>query len=400
MLSLVLEIIFWASVLGLAHSYVLYPMILALLAKGKTNNTVFFKEEGEWPLVSVLMSVYNEEKVIQEKLESLQNLNYPAGKLNVYIGSDCSSDATNDLVSQYATQWENLHFFPFTERGGKSGVINRLVDLVAQQNPLTDDHIFLSTDASVMLESDTLQKLVRHFKRKDLVLVDANMRSKGTKKEGISKSENQYVSNEVMNKNREGILWGKMIGPFGGCFAIRSSYFTKVPDNFLVDDFYIAFKAFEKGGNAINDLEAVCFEAVSDDMNEEYRRKKRISSGNFQNLKTFRHLLWPPYQPLAFAFLSHKVLRWLGPFFLIFAFMTSAYLAYRGNIIYQILFYVQIGLWGVIPLMDLIFNKININIGFLRNIRYFIYMNIALLHGFIKYLSGIKNNVWQPTKRI
>ena len=400
MTSLVLEIIFWASGLGLVHTYVLYPLILAVLAKGKSNNTSFFTKEEEWPLVSVLMSVYNEERVIKEKLESLQNLDYPEGKLKVYIGSDCSSDKTNDILSQYAKEWNSLYFFPFTERGGKPGVINRLVDLVAKEDSLTNDHIFLLTDASVMLQADTLRNLVRHFKREDLVLVDANMQSTGTKNEGISKSENQYVSNEVMNKNREGILWGKMIGPFGGCYVIRSSYFSKVPDNFLVDDFYIAFKAFEKGGNATNDLEAICYEAVSDDMNEEYRRKRRISSGNFQNLRTFRHLLWPPFSPLAFAFLSHKVLRWLGPFFLIFTFTISAYLSYQGNIIYQILFCIQIVLWGIVPLLDLILNKININFGFLRNIRYFIYMNIALLHGFIKYLSGIKNNVWQPTKRI
>ena len=107
-----------------------------------------------------------------------------------------------------------------------------------------------------------------------------------------------------------------MIGPFGGCYMLRSNYFSKVPDNYLVDDFYIAMEVFRKGGLAINDLSAICTESNSSDILEEFKRKSRISAGNFQNLLTFKNLLWPPFSKLAFNFISHKVLRWLGPLFI------------------------------------------------------------------------------------
>ena len=369
-----------------------------MLASGKSENNIVFSKEDSLPTVSVIMSIYNEEHVIDDKIESLLKLNYPKNKIRIFVGSDCSDDSSNVKMEYFNRQNDHLYFVPFEKRRGKPDVVNDLVDIVFKQNFIKKDHLLLMTDASVILEEDTLFELVKHFKNEEIVLVDANMVNIGMKSEGISKVENEYITSEVMLKHNEGIALGKMIGPFGGCYLIRSNYFSKIPPKYLVDDFYIAMRAFEKGGIAINELKARCFEAVSHEISEEYRRKSRISAGNFQNLATFQHLLWK-MNTLSFAFFSHKVLRWLGPIFIIFAFLSSGLLAFWGNFYYTILFGLQITFLILVPILDVLLKKMKLNIMPLRKIRYFVLMNLALLEGFIKYLNGIKNNVWQPPKR-
>jgi len=397
LLITIFEIIFWISSIGLIHTYVVYPKLLYFLAKGKKNNKILFQKDDDLPFVSVLMAAYNEDDIIAEKLKSLFELDYPIDKIHMNIGSDCSSDQTNPIVEKLTSKKNNFTFFPFKTRRGKPNIINELIDHASKLCPIGDNHILLLTDASVMIEPLTLFHLVKHFKNPKIGIVDSNILNTGLSGEGISKSENQYIRNEVMMKHYEGLIWGNMIGPLGGCYAIRSTAFTKVPPNFLVDDFYICMKALEMGVDAINDLDAICHEPVPQAMNEEYRRKRRISSGNFQNLRVFKHLLRP--NGIGFAFFSHKVLRWMGPFFIILIGISLFFLFLKQIWYFPLFFYIFLIGIVVIPLLDFIFKKIGLNNSILRNITYFNYMNLALLEGFLKYYNGIKNSVWEPPKR-
>lgn len=385
---------------GLVHSYLIYPRLMRLLAARTPSQPVAEFAASDWPRVSVLMAVYNEEAVIAEKLDTLLQQHYPADKIRCYIGSDCSNDATNTIVADYAARYPNLSFYAFSKRQGKPGVINALYREVIKHGPPAPDHLLLITDANVMLAPSTLRCLARHFLRPQIAIVDAHMQHTGLQADGISRSEHAYLSGEVMLKHYEGKVWGKMIGPFGGCYLLRSDHFSPIPANFLVDDFYIAMRVFEKGGHAINDLEAVGYEAVSHDWREEFRRKARISTGNYQNLVTFRHLWWPPTRPLGFAIFSHKILRWLGPFFLIGILLSTAGLyLLTHNHFYAGLLLCLIVLYFALPLADLLLRALGIHWQPSRNLRYFFLMNIALLVGFFRFIKGVNNNVWQPPKR-
>lgn len=394
-----LQIIFWSSLFFILHSYLFYPLLLRWLGRAKSPHGLVFEKEEDWPHVSVLMALYNEEKVVAQKLESLLAQDYPKEKLRIFLGSDCSTDKTNSIIDRYCETFDHLHFFPFTDRQGKPGVINFLAREANIQEPESSDHVYLITDANVILTPSTISKLVRHFKDPRLAIVDAHMVHTGMQEEGISHSENQYISSEVRLKDLEGRVWGYMMGPFGGCYTIRSNYFTQVPPNFLVDDFFITMQAFERGGLAINDLEAVCHEAVSHDWREEYRRKSRISTGNFQNLFLFSHLWWPPFRPLSFAFFSHKVLRWLVPFFLILMGISILLLAWFGQLFYQYLLVAALAGVFLMPLLDIALIRLGANFLPLRHIRYFLLMNLALFVGFLRYLKGVKSSIWEPPKR-
>lgn len=353
------------------------------------------------PFVSVLMAVYNEEKVIAEKMETLLGQQYPPHQLQFFVGSDHSSDQTNSILEAYATQDDRIHFFPFPTRTGKPGVINKLYQEAVNISPASSGHVLLITDANVMLAKDCLAKLTRHFREGDpLAIVDAHMQHVGLQAAGISRSEDQYLTGEVRLKHHEGKVWGTMIGPFGGCYCLRSDFFNPVPANYLVDDFYMAMRAFEMGGQAINDLEAVCHEAVSHEWQEEFRRKARISTGNYQNLRTFQHLWWPPLRPLQFAFFSHKVLRWMGPFFLLLCYVCTLLLwILTDNYLYGWLFLLMNVFYFALPIFDILLRNMGIQWRFVRNIRYFFLMNLALLIGFFRFIKGVKNNVWEPPKR-
>jgi cellulose synthase/poly-beta-1,6-N-acetylglucosamine synthase-like glycosyltransferase len=342
------------------------------------------------PSISIIIPAHNEEKVIGQKLESLLSSDFPLERIQVLIGADHCQDQTSNIVEKYAQQFPNLRLFEFPERQGKINVVNRLVLEATNE-------IIVMTDANVLFEANTLTQLVKHFKNPNIGLVDTRMEHFGLKENGISMAENGYISNEVQTKFAEGKIWGAMMGPFGGCFAFRKSCFEPIPSHFLVDDFYLNMLILRKGYQCINEQNARVFEDVSNESWIEFKRKIRISAGNFQNLSVFWPMLFR-FDGISYAFFSHKFLRWILPFFMLFILIGSAVLS-QDQVTYQIihvLFLMPLALF--IP--DYLGKKINVHFKWLRYIVHFTSMNIALFLGFFKFLRGIKSSIWEPTKRL
>jgi cellulose synthase/poly-beta-1,6-N-acetylglucosamine synthase-like glycosyltransferase len=306
----------------------------------------------------------------------------------VLIGSDASDDATANIVASCREEHSSLKFFEFKERRGKGNVVN---DLVQE----SIGSILVLTDANVMFDPETLFFMVRHFRNPRIGLVDTRMVNMGMKQEGISFQEKAYISREVQIKNMEGRLWGAMMGPFGGCYAIRREDYGQVPSNYLVDDFYINMKVFEKGKLAINDLESVVYESVPDRISTEFRRKTRIGTGNFQNLRKFWKLVFTC--PFGFAFVSHKVLRWFGPFLLLSALAANIVLAF-GSPAYRVVLAFHL-LAYLLPLIDFLLKKIGLHVHALRLATHFFSMNAALFVGFFRSMGRIRTGVWERTAR-
>lgn len=389
MAQLFFQVLFWIAVFAMFHSYVLYPFILKFFTLGKKLDYKEYSPQDDLPLLTVMMSVYNEEVVIGQKIKSIFESDYPKEKIEVLVGSDCSTDSTNQQLKELTAIYPNLKFFEYHERQGKIGTMNTLLDMAQGE-------IIVSTDANVMLDKNTLFELVRYFKDEKVGLVDTRMKNTRIQHDGISFQESFYIGHEVMVKHREGLLWGTMIGPFGGCFAIRKDLYKKPHFNTLVDDFFISMQVLRQGSRCLNNLESVVYEDVSNLISEEFRRKVRIATGNFQNLKEFGGLLWPIYKPVAFAFLSHKVIRWLGPLFILLAIVSIPFL--MNIYLYQFIA-IAMGVVFLIPLFDYLLRSVGINFKLFRFVTHFFSMNIALMLGFFKYLKGVESNVWQPTQR-
>ena len=381
--------LFWICLFLLVYTYFIFPFSTIFLARKKSLNNKFYKQE-DVPSVSILIAAYNEQEVIKEKVMSIINSNFSSSKMEIIIGSDCSTDNTNEIISELAKNHSFLNAKIFTERSGKSAVVNKLVKQAKNE-------ILILTDANIIFSKNTIQSLIRHFKNSKIGLVDSNMVNIGIKDSGISLQEKTYISSEVKFKHAESKLLGMLMGPFGGCFAIRKSLFIPIPENFMVDDFFVCMNILKNGNLAINDLDAVVYEDVSNQISEEFRRKRRISMGNFINLFHFKKLLLKPFTKLGFIFLSHKVIRWFGPILLLLV-LASNFILISDSIFYKIAFFSQLILF-ISPFIDLLLRKIGIHVLILRFVTHFYSMNLALFMGMIDYLTVNKKGVWEPTKR-
>ncbi len=384
-----LQVIFWVSLFLILYSYLIFPGILQLLAGRKSLSGARY-QFGDLPLISVLISAYNEEEVIQSKIKSILESDYPADRLEIIVGSDASTDSTNKLIKRLSHENPATRVILFEERIGKPEVVNRLATE-------SKGDILVITDANVMLDRTTLSEMIGYFVQAEIGLIDSRMINTRLKKDGISHQEKFYISREVRIKHYESILWGSMMGPFGGCYAVRKKLFRPVPKNFLVDDFYINMAVLQQGFKCISNVDANVFEDVSNDLPEEFRRKRRISAGNFQNLAAFRSLLFSGKAGVSFCFFSHKIIRWYVPLLVMVTLGTSLALG-MSLMTYRILAILQL-IVLVIPLIDFFLRKIKIHTIPLRFVSHFVLMNVALLAGFIRYIGGIKSNVWQPTRR-
>ncbi len=382
------HILFWFSAFLLVYHYVFFPLILKILAASKKEDFAKYTE-NEFPKVAILLAAYNEEKVIEKKIQSTFDTQYPLDKITFYIGSDSSTDATDSIVNKYQEKFPQLVFRHFFARTGKPEIINQL-------EKETDAEILVLTDANVFFEPNTLTNLVSYFKSPSIGLVGGNIINIETKKDGISNQEKAYLNAETKSKYYEGLLWGKMMGAFGGLYALRKNCYVPVPKGFIVDDFYISMKVIEADKKAINALDALAYEDVSNISSEEFRRKVRISIGNFQNLFAFKSLIFKDLTTF-FCIVSHKVIRWIGPFLLLFQWVSALVLSLYSNVWVYILCLFSIFMLS--PIFDLIFKKCGIHLKALRFFSHFILMNVALMIGFFKFTIGNYSQTWNPTQR-
>ena len=388
-------ILFWLCVLLMFHSYVLFPWLLGKWARGKKDNAIIYSDTDTLPPVYILMSAYNEQQVIKAKLDSVFDTSYPLDKIHFYIGSDNSSDDTNAIIQSYTSLYAPIKFYPYYERNGKSGVLNKLYQTISAVG-IEPNAIFILTDANVLFTKTCIYELVKNFKNEAIGQVAANVLNLGEKQDGISIQEKSYIQRENAIKYHEGKLWGAMQGAFGACYAMRADCFLPIPKGYLMEDFYISMHILQSGKKAICALYAVCYEDVSNDMNEEFKRKTRISTGNFQNLGTYWSMLFR-FDSISFCFFSHKVIRWFGPFILLVAMLCAGWLAVHSMLYFLV--FVGMVLLCFSPIFDTAFKAMGIHIPLLRFASYFLTMNLALLKGFYNYLTGVQSGTWNPTKR-
>lgn len=383
-------ILFLLCVFVPIFSYVIFPWYLKLSSikiKREKNN---YNTITEWPEITIVFSVYNEEKVIKRKLESIINSDYPKNKLFVLIGSDNSTDATHSIIEEFAAKYHNITLIKKTSRNGKLKIINELVDLT------TTEHLIF-TDANVFFEPLTFKALVYNLLQNNAKMVCGNISKFSPKNQGISGEEIFYMNFENQLKHHESLKYNFVVGVEGGCYAILKSWFVKVPDGFLMDDFFITLSVIERNGKVLFEPEALCFEDVNDSPLIEFKRKIRISLGNFRNLIYYKHLLFPIYKGFGFAFFSHKVLRWITPFTLIVSFFISLVLSF-----YYPLFSVvslAYSLLIVLPLVTIFLERIKLKLPIINALGHFILMNFALFIGFFKFILATNTSSWEPPKR-
>lgn len=390
------ELIFWLCALGVFHTYVFYPLVLIAWEAGRGALADLRYVGGKrdrrrpseplaLPSVSLVVAAYNEADVIGSKVENSLALDYPAERMEIVIGSDGSDDGTDAIVA--ACTDKRVRLAGSTQRTGKVGVLNRTI-------PTASGEIVVLSDANTMIDRAAIRKLVRHFADPKVGCVCGRLRLYNPKQSDYE--ESAYWVYESFLKLHEGKR-GAVMGANGGIYAIRKSLFTQLPPNTIVDDFVIAMCCLQKGFKVVYDPEALAIEETTEDYAKERIRRVRIAAGNFQSLGLVGDLLHPRFGFAAFAFFSHKLLRWLVPFLLAFLLLANITLLHRpffqATLAAQLLFYWLAVIGYAVRLPG--------PIGKLASIaRYFVEMNLGMAQGFVRYVRRTQKATWQRTARV
>jgi cellulose synthase/poly-beta-1,6-N-acetylglucosamine synthase-like glycosyltransferase len=387
------EKIFLLAATLLAWTYILYPAIVFVMAANKKRKAQNKKQDFRQhplPSVSVIMALFNEEKVISEKMRSLLKSDYPYELIEFIVGSDASDDGTDEIMKRFAASDNRIKYHHNNIRNGKAAMLNELVSMA-------NGSILIITDANVIFSGATVGLLASGFASSRTGLCDATVIPSTSPGQGVTRQENLYSRFETSLRRAEGEVWKAMTGPYGGCYAVRRELFPVIPENTLVDDLYVGLTVMHKGFSSFNVPEAVVSEDTQPDIAGQYKRRVRIAAGSFQNL--FRFGPFPTEKvSVSFAFFSHKVLRWFTPLFLALFFMTTVILSGR-SVLYFCLVAVQLILI-LLSALDLMFDKFGRTMKLPRYVTQFLLMNAALTAGFVKAVRGIKNGIWEPTKRV
>jgi len=394
-MTLTLKIVFWSALAAVAYNYVGYPIVLyslGLLVQAKSDFTFLMKRKSRrpptassfQPPIAIIISAFNEEAVIETRIKNLFEVDYPENLVEVLIGLDAPTDSTPQILSRFESP--RVHVFNFPIRRGKLAVISDL----AQRSPAK---ILIFSDANTFFRPDCVRNLARHFGDPSVGAVsgeEIRVSTPGTEPAGESLYW-RYESALKILESRARCLHSAN----GGVYAIRRELFRPQP-NLIVEDFQIPLDVRFQGYKVIYDPEAVSVEEIAPTFTSQFERRIRLGAGNFQTLFGHPEYLNPFKGIPAFAYLSHRVLRWLTPFLLIVAFACNAVLVF--NLTYRILFFAQCAFY-VLALLGYWAKRKRRSPGLFRLPLYFCSMNAAYIFGLARFLSGRQSVAWAATPR-
>lgn len=309
----VLIVLFVASLVGIVHTHVTYPLYAALRARLHTRQV--HTDPSYAPSVELIIVAHNEADVIAEKLDNALALSY-AGELTITVTSDASNDGTDDIVRSYADKGIRLVACP---RGGKVAAQDRAV---AQS---TADVVAFS-DANSDWGTDALQKLIAPLADSEVAYVCGGLRYRsadGGNREGL------YWRFELWLRGCESRI-GSITGGNGSIYAVKRSEYINV-DPRMGHDLAFPYRMVKRGWRAVYTPDAVATENPTPTNEDEYHRKVRMFAHGW--LMFFRGGMFafgkmgPTY---AFAIFSHRILRYLsGPLHVVLL-VTSIALATHG----------------------------------------------------------------------
>lgn len=381
-----MEITFWIIIFLLIYPYLVYPVLLAILAAICRKKHVI---DGNYtPAVTLIIPAHNEEDCIADKIRNALALDYPADKLQIIVGSDGSKDGTNGIVSSFKES--NILFLPFETQSGKMSVINKCV-------PQAMGEIIVLTDANAMFEPGAVKALVRHFADPKIGCVS------GAKVIAVSgaataSGEGLYWKLESFLKKTEAMT-GSCAGADGAVYAVRKSLYAFPRDTTVImDDFAVSLGVIRQGYRCVYEPDARALEPGGMLLREEFRRKARILAGALTVFFDSFRVFWFHSIEMSFKLVSHKVIRWMG-FPLMIAALVLNYLLLSVRVpVYDVLFKCQIVIYGFVSI-GWALEALRIRVKPLFLLFYFVMTNLAQVYGVWKFLNRPRTGAWEKLKR-
>jgi glycosyltransferase involved in cell wall biosynthesis len=382
-----MQILFWILIGGVFWTYLGYPCLLAILALCSRRRLASAPIE---PTVSMIISAYNEQKHIGQKLNNSLSLDYPREKLEIVVVSDCSSDQTHDIVRQFQDRGVKLVILP--HRGGKTAAQNTAVAEARGE-------ILVFTDATTLLQPDAIRELVKGFADPRVGCIDAPHESLSEEGTIVGRGGSTYRRYETKIKDLEARV-NSLIGVTGCLYAMRRSLYVPLnPD--LISDFVVASKVYAQGCISISSYKVLTREIVHEDPGKEFEMRVRVAVRSINGLIREARMLNPlRYGFFSIQLLSHKVLRYLVPEILLLALALSLVLALSASPLswlYRLLFVVQVTLY-LAALLGWLCLRFRIPVPLLHIPFYFVLANLAAFWGFVRFLNGERMVTWNTMR--
>lgn len=368
-----------------AYVYAGYPALLWLLTLGRTEPTHRVWETR--PTVALIISCYNEAGVIREKLENALELDYPRNKLTVVVVSDGSDDGTDDIVREYALVGVKLI--------RQEGRLGKTMGLNLAMEQLSAD-ITVFSDANAMYAPDAIRKLVRNFADESVGYAVGAALYTDQGSGASAQNENLYWRYELAIKAMESRLHS-VVGGDGAIYAIRSHLWRPL-DRKDINDFVNPLQIIARGYRGVFDPEARCYEETAGDFGREIARKERIVNRSIRGLMRVKPAM-NPFRVGIFAWevISHKLLRWLIPLFLLLGGIGSVLLAMAGYGFFQLVAGGILVLLLLAGVGHLVPNK-NVLPVWVSVPYYFVMVNLYSLRGILKALRGETQVTWSSAR--
>ena len=389
----ILKIFFWTSIFIVFYSYLGYGILLWLLVNLKK---IFRKPKSGkadpnfQPAVALVVAAYNEEDYIEEKINNSLQLDYPRDLIELIFVTDGSSDRTPEIISKYPS----IKLLHQPERKGKSAAMNRSIEHI-------NASIIVFCDANTALNKDCIKEIVKHYAdpkvggvagEKKIIEKDINT--------AAASGEGFYWRYESFLKKLDSDLYST-VGAAGELFSVRKDLFEPAPEGTIIEDFVQSLKVCTKGYVLRYEPNAYASEAPSASIRDEMKRKVRICAGAFQAMILLKELFNVFRFPvLSFQFISHRVLRWtLCPVALIVILLMNVFLVVsNAGTVYVITLFIQC-VFYVMGIVGWILVDKQIRIKILHVVFYFIFMNLAVVLGFRRFLQNKQSVLWEKASR-
>ncbi len=367
------------------YVYIGYPVLLIVLDKVIKGKTIYTADIT--PTVSLIVSCYNEVDVIEKKIRNCLAIDYPQHQLEILFVSDGSDDGTDELIKKYCNQRIKL-----IRQEGRLGKTMGLNLALAEAR----GEIVVFSDANAMYKENALKMLVRNFHDTAVGYVVGAAIYKDDEKSTAGSSENAYWQYEIFIKKIESKLHS-VVGGDGAIYAVRKSLYEPL-DQEDINDFVNPLQIIAKGYRGIFDTEAICYEQTAGDFDKEGKRKQRIVNRSFSGLMKNKTVL----NPFKFGFyslelLSHKLLRWLIPFFILIAAAGVITLAQMKIAMFQWLL-----LLGILFTWSILLGKLLKDRSSCPSILlipyYFYLVNINSMKGVLQSLRGKVQITWSTPR--
>ncbi len=375
------EVMFWGSLVFVFYAYAGYLLALVVLSLFR-NRTVLVG--AIQPTVSFVITAYNEESRIKDKIENTLKQQYPRERLEIVVASDCSSDSTDEIVRSYASSGVRLIRAP--ERKGKEAAQKLAVSQ-------TSGEVLVFSDVATTLPPQGIVNIVKSFNDPTVGCVSSVDRFVDA--QGNLSGEGAYVQYEMLLRRLETKV-NTLVGLSGSFFAARRAVCSPWADD-LQSDFNTLLNSMKAGLRGISDSDSIGYYRNLTDEKKEYQRKVRTVLRGIAVLMRSLPMLNPfRYGLFSWQLFSHKLCRWLVPFAMIVALASNVALAtqsiwYRALLAGQTSFYVLAIAYASCQWMP----KSNL----FRLPSFFVLVNLSILDAWIRYVRGDRVFRWEPSKR-